>query len=326
VASPELRGLRRDEREPVLDLLETAFGARALFAQYMDCDPLYRAEDFLVAAEGACLVSCVQIFTKTVRLRGEPVLLGGIGSVATHPDHRKTGLASELLRRASAEMQRRGMQLSLLFGTRIRFYGRLGWHSIPQPRLVLHAPNTGASSPDAANSRAFLPSDLPRVRALYDDYTKSLDLATVRDAAYWAGQLRYAGNPGEDFRVSMSGGHIEAYARATRMDSGLETVLEFAREPGPHAATALAGLLLAMAPAQGALVMPRLPDPELERALREGARRLDEIPDPSAMWRVLDRASLSKLAALPASETDDRSLLAALVGHASAVYWPSDRF
>ena len=44
--------MRASEREPVLDLLERAFAERDLFALYMDADPAYDPEDFVLALDG----------------------------------------------------------------------------------------------------------------------------------------------------------------------------------------------------------------------------------------------------------------------------------
>jgi predicted N-acetyltransferase YhbS len=316
----ELRALREGEREAVLDLLERAFHLRALFAAYMDFDPSYRPENFRVAARGSELLACVQIFEKTVRLRGETVRLGGIGSVGTHPAHRGQGLASALLREAIEEMSRRGMAVSLLFTGRFAFYERLGWSVIPRPLWALHAPPAPPSGAPAL--RPFRAGDLPEVRALYDACTRDLDGPTVRDAGYWRGQLRYAGTPEEEFVVTERGGRIAAYARAISA-AGVKSAMEYAR--APDAAGALAELLVALAPAGAPLVVPRAPDPALARELAARAQRLDAFEERSAMWRVLDRARLCALARLP-DATPDPELLRALFGGERALYWPSDRF
>jgi predicted N-acetyltransferase YhbS len=320
--SVELRTLRADEREPVLDLLQEAFGFRQLFAAYMDHDPCYRPDDYHVASLDGELVSCVQIFTKDIRLRGHVVRLGGIGSVATHPQHRGRGLASSLLRRAIEDMRRREMVVSLLFSDRRGFYERLGWHVIAGPRLAIHAPGPDVESPPSVRMRPPQAEDLPAIYALYDEYASRLEGTTVRDEVYWRGQLRYAGAPSECFRVCERDGAIVAYARSIVL-SGVTQAMEYARRA--HAADALAALLVALAPASGALLAPRAPDPELERALARRAARTDRLEDPSTLWRVLDRGTLCRLAELPET-APDAQLLEGLLAEPAALYWPSDRF
>lgn len=316
--------MRASDRAAVLDLLEHAFGLRELFERYMDFDPAFAYSDFWLACEGERPVSCVQVFEKTIRMRHEPVTLGGIGSVATHERQRGKGLASELLRRAIDTMRARGMALSLLFTGRFAFYEALGWLQISTRLFKLRAPAMPPAADDAIAVRAFRADDLPRVAALYEAYTDPLSGPTIRDARTWAGQLRTAGTPVEDFRVAerRDTGEIVAYARAAAF-SGRVRVLEYAR--GPGGAAALARLLVGLAPAPHSLPVPLVRDAELGEGLR--ALGADTAPDEdaSAMWRVLDRPTLERLAGAGPG-TSDRALLEALVGGPLVTYWPSDRF
>ncbi|MEX2206191.1 MAG: GNAT family N-acetyltransferase [Myxococcota bacterium] len=318
----ELREMRHEDRVAVLDLLEHAFAVRELFERFMDFDPAFSYADVLLALDGGVPVSCVQTFERPIRLRYERVLLGGIGSVATHTSARGKGLASELLRRAIARMRERGMALSLLFTGRFSFYEPLGFQQM-STRLFKLAPGAPLAPPDDGTIlRAFEPADLERVRALYDVYTEPLSGPTVRDARYWAGQLRTAGTPHEDFRVAERGGALLAYARAASF-SGRTRVLEYARSAG--GAGALARLLAAHRPAEHRLPVPLVRDAELGDALRGFG--LDSAPgeDPSPMWLVLDRPALARIAGASES-TSDRALLESLVGGPLVTYWPSDRF
>jgi predicted N-acetyltransferase YhbS len=312
-----IRPMRAEDRAPVLDLLESAFHKRMEFELYMDFDPLFDPADFLLDVEDGRPVSCVQVFEKRIRLGGSEVLLGGIGSVATAPDRRERGLAAELMRRQTDAMRERGMSLGLLFAGPREFYEKLGWHALPLRQALLQR------APDARTcaGRRFEPGDLPRVAAVYDAYSEGVDGTTLRDETYWRGQLRYAGTPDEDFRVLEQDGEIVAYARATHLGS-LACALEYACTLGN--AGYLARLLAGLCPEQGVLVARLAPDPELEAALEEAGIESKPLPDPSPMWRVLDRARLAGLVDLPA-DTDDGALLRAL--HEGPLhYWLSDRF
>lgn len=313
--------MRADEREPVLDMLERAFrGQRPVFAGYMDHDPAYDPSDLMLALDGGRPVSAVQVFAKRIRLRGRELSLGGIGSVGTEPEYRRRGLALELLRRSEARMRERGMQIGLLFTTRWDFYGKLGWRKLVARYVSLHA-GAAPAAPDGVRLRRFDEArDLDAVRALYEGYSGALDGTTVRDLAYWRGQLRYAGTPDEDFRVAERGGRIVAYARAAMV--GVPTALEYGAAPGED--EALVALLLALAPAEGALLVALPPGDALERALGARAARVDALPYPGQMWRALDPPALAKLLDAPAP--DDEALLEALIQQPGALYWPSDRF
>jgi predicted N-acetyltransferase YhbS len=318
----EIREMRADDREAVLDLLEHAFLVRDLFARFMDFDPEFQLRDVLLAVDGDRPVSCVQIFTKSIRLRGEAVSLGGIGSVATHASARGKGLASQLLRLAIERMQARGMVLSLLFTGRFTFYEPLGWQQI-STRLFKLAPGELRSSPSTGTViRAFRDTDLARVAELYDAYTVPLSGPTVRDARYWSGQLRTAGTPEEDFRVAERDGAIVAYARAAAF-AGRVRVLEYAR--AADGAGALAELLAGLRPAAHNLPVPLVRDADLGEALRALGLSASPGEDPSAMWRVLDHAALARIAGTTQA-ISERALLETLVGGPQVTWWPSDRF
>jgi predicted N-acetyltransferase YhbS len=315
----EIRGMGANDREAVLGLLERAFGERELFARYMDRDPAFSYGDFLLALDAGRPVSCVQVFEKTIRLRGQGVALGGIGSVATDPEYRKRGLAYELLRRSEERMRERGMVLGLLFAVLWDFYGALGWVQIPMRQVVLHR-GSGSGAPLDIALRDFSASDLPAVAALYDTFTRELDGPVVRDETYWRGQLQCAGNPDELFKLAFRGDELVAYAR--RVDLTTPVLMEHAHAPGAEAV--LAHLIAELCPPDKGVVL-RLHDAELERELARRCASVDRVDDPTLMWRVLDAPALAAVAGLPA-DTPGRELLRALIEEAGAQYFVSDRF
>jgi GNAT superfamily N-acetyltransferase len=318
----QVREMKREDRGPVLDLLEHAFGLRELFERYMDFDPAFAYGDYLLALDGDAPVACLQIFDKTIRLRGEAVRLGGIGSVATRASHRGRGLSSDLLERALERMRGRKMWLSLLFAAPVApLYERLGWHRVPAPLLRL-TPAKRSSTPPPQSGRAFRPEDLWQVNELYRAYSGALSGPTLRDASYWRGQLHTAGTPEEDFRVAARDGAIVAYARVASFNGRLRA-LEYGRDA--RGAEALAELLASHAYGPHALHAPFVRDPEVGGALERRGIELSLARDPSPMWRVLERLPLARLAGVPDS-CPDSELLATLVGDGAATYWPSDRF
>ena len=306
--------MRAEDREPVLDLLESAFDLREEFERYMDFDPLFSYEDFLLHVEDGRPTSCVQVFEKQLRLRATRVKLGGIGSVATAPDARNRGLATELMRAQTRVMRDRGMSLGLLFAGPIAFYEKLGWHARPLRQFALRRAPTAKGEP----GRAFEASDLPRVMELYDRYCEGRDGTTLRSEEYWQGNLRYAEAPGHQFRLRESAGELSAYVRTGRL-AGFDCLMEFAARPGCE--LELAALVVGRVPDGGALIA-RLPrDSALEGALAEGGLEFVELADRSPMWLVLDRARLASLAGVP-PDVGDAELLAKLGLH----YWLADRF
>ncbi len=314
----EFRTLRDGEHELLLDLLEAAFDERKQFVRYFHADSLVGANDSWIALDGARIVGSTQIFEKSIRLNGQVASIGGIGSVATHPQFERRGIATELLRHAVRDMESRGHALSLLFAARISFYERLDWVQISRPTWTL----TRTAEKYPVVSRPFAERDLERIERIYDYYNLRANASTVRDRRYWLAQLGYAGSPDEDFRVVERDGKIVAYAR--RIDFfGLPRIIEHGCAPDGR--PELARLLCEFAPDSGALLLHRTSDSALAKELQDAGISVQATEWGDNMWRVMDRPHLLALAQLPGDVTD-AELLMNLVGGDSAVYWASDRF
>jgi predicted acetyltransferase len=86
----------------------------------------------LVEAEGQGLVCHVGIYRRRATLNGRPVHIGGIGGVATRPDHRRQGLATIALNAALQTLKHEGSTgFALLFCEphNYDFYRARGWHA-----------------------------------------------------------------------------------------------------------------------------------------------------------------------------------------------------
>jgi ribosomal protein S18 acetylase RimI-like enzyme len=55
---------------------------------------------YILAWENNQLIGETRVFKRTIPFNGQKILLGGIGSVATHPDHRKQGIATAMVKKA----------------------------------------------------------------------------------------------------------------------------------------------------------------------------------------------------------------------------------
>lgn len=316
-----IRTIAPHERGAVLDLLN-GWLDRAFFARYFDHDPTFRDDLCFVATDGARLVSTLQVFRKQVRVDGATVAVGGIGNVYTDPAYRDGGVASQLLTHAIAAMQEHGFDLSLLFASRLDFYGRLGWQSHLRYLSFIEAgdplPLTVRAEPfDAAR-------DLDAVMAMYDAHSSSIAGATVRDAAYWRGQLQYAGNPDERFVVARRDGELVAYARSALLYD-FNTILEHGC--APEAEPALADLICALH--RGAVpgtLAQLVPSQHLEALLSERGLVVQSVEDRSWMWRLLDPAKLAATLRISAAAVQTPGFFDELFPPLQTRYWLSDRF
>jgi predicted acetyltransferase len=315
------RTIEPAERDAVLDLLAGWLNDRAFFARYFAHDPTFRDDLCFVATDARRIVSTLQVFRKSVRVDSAALTVGGLGNVYTDPAYRAAGLASVLLERALAAMAQHGFDLSLLFANRLDFYARFGWRSHLRYLSFIEpgaTPATAAPEPFAAAR------DLDAVMAMYATHSGPIAGATLRDPAYWAGQLRYAGNPDERFVVVRQGGAVAAYARTTTLYD-FNVVIEHGCARG--AEPALADLIchLHAGAATGTLAQ-LVPSAELDALLAERGLTVKAVEDRSWMWRVIDPAALAAKLRVPHAAVLRDGIFDDILPPERSRYWLSDRF
>jgi len=346
-----LRPARANERDQVLDLLGLWYGDRGFFARYNHHDPGFRDDLCLVACENGHIVATVQIFDRTVNVRGAPVSLGGIGSVYTMEHYRGRGLGSALMRLAIATMEREGFEVSLLFAERLDFYGRFGWHPVTRRFSALADTQTMRTAAGFRLARFEQARDLPETAALHRNYSGRFDGTVVRALDGWRGNLHYAGNPGEYFMVCRraAADRLSAYARAM-IFHGLPMMMEYGYAPG--AADAMLALMRHMgeaasgaapsipleggagdapalrnpadAPGPALLVTHSAHDPVLEESLRAAGVFVMHHEDNFFMWRVISPHKLASRLGIAADQAE--TALFATLQSPNALYWTADRF
>lgn len=321
----EFRTIASHERDAVLDLLAHWLDDRAFFARYFQHDPSFRDDLCFVAVDRDKIVSTLQVFRKQVRLNDAVVQVAGVGNVFTAAEYRERGLASQLLTRAIAAMDQHEFDLSLLFATRLVFYGHHGWQS--HVRHLVFIERADAWPTGKYPIAPFLESDLASVMRVYDSYAGGLSGSTVRDRQYWLGQLRYAGNPHEDFLVARNGGEIVAYARGTSLYD-FYVIMEHACLPGHE--EALAELVCRIHATEAAALPGTITQlaiaPVVQERLRSWGLTLRSVEDMFWMWRVVSAERLgTKLGVAPGElATDD--VYHRLFPPERSVFWIADRF
>jgi hypothetical protein len=348
----KVRILEPTEHDALLELLDgwelsDGWRGRDFFRRYLVEDSAFEERNVWVAEEAGRLVSCVQIFPRTLQVAGVAVPTGGIGSVFTRPEARNAGTAGTLLGCAVDAMRKRGMELSLLFAARVAYYGRLGWTSWPCIRTLLRRPAQPRSAPSEIELSAFDPArDLPELVALHAAYSGARSGTTVRDASGWQSSLRLAGNPHEEFVVARRGGRAVAYARATVLSSFLmlsELGRDLSLDPEAEALATLVAATLEPRVHDGLvpegrrsedfraqLLAPAAHDPELRAALAARGFQALAFPDPSAMLRCLSPAALADRlgVAPPAQATREavEAFLRSVLPPERFTTWLADRF
>jgi hypothetical protein len=202
-------------------------------------------------------------------------------------------------------------------------YARHGWRS--QLRYLSFIEPAATAAPAALAAQPFAAArDLDGVMAVYALHSAPITGSTVRDAAYWAGQLRYAGNPVEHFAVVHRGGGVVAYARATTLYD-FNAIIEHGCVPGAEPVLVDLVAQLHAGAATGTLAQ-LTPSPGLEELLHERGLTVNRVEDRSWMWRVLNPAQLAAKLRVPEATVLREGFFDDLLPAARSRYWLSDRF
>jgi len=189
--STEVRGLKNwDEYEQMLEAVAAGFGhdveaVRPRFERH----PPYKLEATRVVIVGDRIVSVVHVHELPVRGRNrQRWLMGGIGEVSTHPDHRRRGYATMAMRDPIAYMERVGCHFSML-GTGINaFYERLGWRTYLRTFLTFDPKQVALPDESAGDLKVQeidWDQDLPALKRIYREYNRDKIGPFIRSEEYW---------------------------------------------------------------------------------------------------------------------------------------------
>lgn len=187
--SLELRAARRDDFPEIMEVLRLSFDEVApdFFADQTNHDSTFRYRHARVALINGSVAGYVRIFARRMLVRGTAVPAGGIGSVATHPEVRHSGIATALLEDAIAQMRREGMRLSFLFTGIPGFYERLGYRIARQPEFAVSRAAI-IDDPRGYTHRARqmdLPTDFPMLLRIYREASHGLTGRIARTRQTW---------------------------------------------------------------------------------------------------------------------------------------------
>jgi ribosomal protein S18 acetylase RimI-like enzyme len=186
---PRFRALLPHEQSECLQLWTQVFTpGDTYFVRYFE-DPLWKPDYTRVCEVDGKLVAAVQIVRRAVRLNGQQVWMAGIANVATLPEYRGRGFASQLLRDAQEVIDSEDFLFGLLFTGIHDFYARLGWHMLELP-LPVSAPHPLPIEPRWRFRSAEL-EDLPQVRRWHDRTYADHPFTVVRDEQYWRVWVRW---------------------------------------------------------------------------------------------------------------------------------------
>lgn len=234
----EYRTLQQEQLDEWFDHCARSFEGdflrnRERFAAHWFNDPRRDPGTVLIALSDGKIVSTVRVFKRTYYLQGESVRVGGIGEVSTDPNHRKKGLAGELMRRSIPLIRELEYPVSML-GAIIRdFYAKFGWRQVVMPQRIsqvaAHEIQRGRTL-----RRLRIDDDLSDLREIHAEFSARFNGATVRSEEYWT---RWVKPQFEDNAWVLEDHHdrLIAYAVVEEQD-GLINVKEFCARNGQERA------------------------------------------------------------------------------------------
>jgi len=96
------------------------------------------AEESFGAFVGGEMVAGLSVMYYRIRLAGKVLPMGGVGGVATQPEHRHRHHVARLLDLALRRMRERDIPVSMLYPFKYAFYRKYGWeHAGDSLRLIL---------------------------------------------------------------------------------------------------------------------------------------------------------------------------------------------
>jgi predicted N-acetyltransferase YhbS len=236
--SCRIRSARRRDLPAIYDLLGICFATPiAYFVNQTEHDATYRFGQTRIIEIDGRVVSHVRLFQRQMLVRGVALPVGGIGSVATHPDYERRGLATALLQDAIERMETAGYALSFLWTGLAPFYERLGWRVVLQPIYTAHAEDAaGLSTATTVSVRPFTSGDLPGVARVYRRATEGSTGAIVRTARYWRDHMTWVEDDPEGFLLAERRRQVVAYVRSTVELGNHLRLLEGEALPGAESA------------------------------------------------------------------------------------------
>jgi GNAT superfamily N-acetyltransferase len=219
---PEFRAVLPHERGDVLEHWLTVWGrdGEDYFRAYLEGDPWYQDRYCRVAVADGRIVSAVIVCKRPFRLGPRTLTMGGIGNVATLPEHRRKGYSGELLEQSVRVMEEDGFDFSAL-GTGIhRHYERHGWFRVEttHPELRLRE-GDDLPAPDPEIFPLTVGEWLDEGPEVYQSFLEQVGGGFERSREYWDGWIRIrtdGRDTGESGLIGLRrGGKLEGYIAAS---------------------------------------------------------------------------------------------------------------
>jgi len=301
----------------VLDVLETAFPKtpRSFFYTITRRDPAYRPDFSLAVVKDNRYLAHLQILDRTLLFDGQPLRVGGIGSVGTRPECRGRGYATALLNRATEIMDQEKMKASILFTGIHPFYERLGWKSVPQSEQEIPVSALKNYRPPYYTYRRIRESDYPVLQEMYALRISPLTGPLLRTTDYWPARAGWMFHTGVALVEQET---VTAYFYAAIYDANqpIMTVTEFGyRQEDEAILSRLLGAMARKAEEMNCSILRGFfyPDEAVRRFGQSQRLIAGEKEHPYLMWKDVGE------------NRNEIQIHEAVAAH-RFLYWPTDAF
>ena len=166
--------------------------------------------------DGDELLCTCKLYYFDARLRGEFQEIGGLGAVATAPEHRGKGYSRALCRSAIEEYHSSGVGFVALWPFSTAFYRNLGWAVAHKRKRFEFPPDALPDYDVSGQMRPLDASDLERLRPVETVDSEGVGLSMRRSEQWW-----------HDRTLSAWTGGTDPYSYCYERDGTLEGVLVY---------------------------------------------------------------------------------------------------
>lgn len=280
------RALRPEEHLSAINLLNSVLrpnGPPSILKEYPLVIGMDNIENMRVIVKGDEVVSHAAIYFSTVLSENLMFKVGGIGSVATHPDHRGKGLASMVMEDCINVMQETGCHVSVLWTQRHDFYRNLGYETAGSEYLFRFK---SADLERFSRRRKIVPYAPRYLQAVMETYDRK-GLRTQRTKKEWEA---YLGLPKSRKLLALRGDRVTAYAVLGKGKDFKRCILEWGGEPQD-----ILSLMYEFASSIGGEIMILVPAYETKFMRLLEQMGLPRIFEYLAMMRIIDVEGISSL-------------------------------
>lgn len=158
---------------------------RDFFKPFVEQNPNFKPENFLIIKDGEKIISSVQVFIREVYFDKSKMILGGIGQVATLPDYRGQGLSKILLKESINYMQKLNVDYSLLFAGPVKLYEKFGWQELKIKSCFTNIGKIPKLKLKNLKIKKFSEKFRYDLFYIHNEYIKNFNNCIIRNPVYW---------------------------------------------------------------------------------------------------------------------------------------------